>query len=147
MAATFNLADLIPEPMTFRDVDGTAYDAHTPEMFGAVDYARMTRLRTDMSAAFSALQVKQGNPEQAEQLAADLESIADRLIALIVPDLPAERRTAMAFGHKFRFLNWWKEQQQKAASAGEAQAGGAKAIRGRRSPASSASTTSTPKTS
>jgi hypothetical protein len=145
MAATFDLASLIPEPLTFRDTDGKTYEAKTPEMFGAVDFARMTRLRTEMTAGFTALQAKKGDAEQAERLAADLEQMADALIALIVPDLPDARRTQIAFGHKFRFLNWWKEQQQ-VPPAGEAKAGG-KVNRGRHSPASSASTASAPKTS
>jgi hypothetical protein len=146
MAATFNLADLIPEPMTFRDVDGKAYEALSAEMFGAVDYAKLTRLRTEMTAAFSALQAKQGDQATMEQLAANLEELSDGLIAMIVPDLPAERRNAIKFGHKFRFLKWWQEQAAKERPAGETKAGG-KVIRGRRSPALSDSTTLTPKAS
>ena len=147
MATTFNLADLIPEPLTFRDTDGKAYEAHTAEMFGAVDYAKLMRLRTELATAFSALQAKQGDPAMMEQLAANLEDLADDLIAMIVPELPAERRAAIKFGHKFRFLNWWKEQAApKAGAVGEPKAA-EKVIRGRRSPASSGSTTLTPKAS
>lgn len=146
MAATFNLADLIPEPMTFKDVDGKTYEALTAEMFGAVDYARLMRLRTEMAAGFSALQAKQGDPATMEQLAANLEDLADSLIAMIVPELPTERRTAIKFGHKFRFLNWWKEQAAKGQMVGEPKAA-ERPIRGRRSPASSGSTVSTPKSS
>ena len=152
MGTTFNLADLIPEQMTFRDADGKTYEALPAEMFGAAGYAKLTRLRTEMQAAFSALQSKQAlvdPPDRTEQLAAQLEGVADMLIAMIVPDLPPERLRAIAFGHKFRFLNWWKEQQQvKAAPVGEAPAGESKkVIRGRRSPALSDSTVSTPKVS
>jgi hypothetical protein len=115
-------------------------------MFGAVDYAKLLRIRTEMAAAFSALQAKQGDPATMEQLAADVEGMADDLIAMIVPDLPAERRAQIKFGHKFRFLNWWKEQAAKAQPVGEPKAA-EKLIRGRRSPASSGSTVSTPKSS
>lgn len=146
MPATFDLADLVPEPMTMRDMDGTTYDVLGTELFGAVDYARLMRMRTDMAAAFSGLQAKQGDQEAKERTAANLEQLADELIALLVPSLPAERRAAIPFAKKFRFLNWWKEQETKGQPTGESKAV-EKVIRGRRSPASSASTVSTPTSS
>lgn len=145
--ATFNLADLVPQSLTFRDIDGQTYEAKTAELFGPVEYAKLMRLRADMLISFNALQAVQSDPAKEEELATEVERLADTLFGMIVPDFPVERRAKVAFGHKFRFLNWWKEQQQQAAPAGEAQAGSAKATRGRRSPASSASTTSTPNAS
>lgn len=147
MGATFNLADLIPEPLTFRDTDGKTYEAHTAEMFGAVDYAKLMRLQQQMRTAFATLQATAGQKKgDTEGVAAQLEAMSDTLIAMIVPDLPPERLAAMAFGHKFRFLKWWQEQATAGQPAGETKAA-EKVIRGRRSPASSASTVSAPKTS
>jgi hypothetical protein len=149
MGATFNLADLIPEQMTFRDVDGKTYEALPSEMFGAAEYAKLMRMQQEMRVTMSVVQSTAGQKKgDVEGAAARLEQIADTLIGMIVPDLPAERIKAMHFGHKFRFLNWWREQSQNgAAPVGEAPAGSEKVIRGRRSPASSGSTALTPKAS
>lgn len=137
MGATFSLADLIPEPLTFVDLDGQRYDARTAEMFGATDYARYERMQREAKQAFATLQSANGDRETA---AAALEQITDDLMTMIVPTLARDRVRAIAFGHKFRFLQWWQEQQPKAEAIPGEVVAGQKSTRARRSPASAAPT-------
>ncbi len=72
-----------------------------------------------------------------------MEDVVNKMIQVLIPDLPADRLKAFTFSYKAGFLDWWRKKNAPApgADAGEVQAG--KPIRGRRSPASAASTDST----
>ncbi len=108
---TFSLADLVPEPLTFRDDlfggDGTAYDVKTREMLGAIDIARLERLQgriQEQTKASALLADREG-------VAQDLETAVDEICALLVVGLPAGRLTKIPFGFKLTFLSWWRAAQ------------------------------------
>jgi hypothetical protein len=48
--SVFELAKLIPEPLTFVDTDGTRYDARPVSALGAIDYARYERMQREATA-------------------------------------------------------------------------------------------------
>lgn len=142
---SFSFADLIPEPLTFRDDafggDGTIHDVHTAEMLsvsGVVELARAEdRLRRLVAGAEPSLEDIQ-----------ELERMMDQIMRLIVPGLPAERLAAIPFQFKMQLLAWWKENMPdpEELPAGEA-AAGQRLIQAHSSPASSDSTASPPATS
>lgn len=137
--SVFELAKLIPDPLTFVDADGTRYEALPVSALGAVDYARYTRMQREATVALSVL----GSRDKAvdkEAGARQLEHVTNELMQTIVPTLPADRIQAIAFGHKSQFLKWWQDEQPKSqVHAGEARAG-KPVTQGQRSPASAGST-------
>jgi hypothetical protein len=137
--SVFELATLIPEPLTFVDTDGTRYDARPVSAFGAIDYARYERMQREATAALGALAARDTTTDK-EAAARQLEQTTNDLILTIVPSLPMERIEQIAFAHKSQFLRWWQNEQPKPeVRAGEAKAG-RPVTRGRRSPASAGST-------
>lgn len=105
MSKTFGLAALVPEPLTFCDDavggDGKKYDVKTTAMLGAVDTARMDR----MSNRLPDLLQETGDEEGT---AAELESILNDFVALLVIGMEPARIEKIPFGFKLAFIEWWK---------------------------------------
>lgn len=118
-ARGFSLSDLVPEPLEFRDDrfggDGTTHDVMTGEMLGASDAARLQLLQTRVERAIAS--------KDEERLGRDLDGAINEMLAVLIPTLSAERREAIPLGIKARFLEWWRDQQEGGAAAGEAGAG------------------------
>lgn len=131
MTTQFNLIDLIPQPLTFRDVepcsacqgsgceacanrgriDGQRYDARTAAMFGPIDLATQQRLQREMGAAITTMQRQDASEDELSAASEALEGVLDDLMALIIPTMPHERITALESGYKLQFVSWWREQQ------------------------------------
>lgn len=121
--SVFELAKLIPEPMTFLDADGTRYDARPVSALGAIDYARYERMQREATVALGALATRDDRVDK-EGASRQLEHVTNDLMQTIVPDLPMERIEKIAFAHKAQFLKWWQSEQPKPeVQAGEAKAG------------------------
>jgi hypothetical protein len=139
---SFRLSDLIPEPLTFTDDmvggDGTVYDVLTLDLLSEQDVSRMFVLQRRMTRAFTA-----------EQHDEALQAI-NELIQMLVPKLSGDRVAAIPLTLKTHFLDWWRQQhQQKQQEAHDPKVTGetispTRVQRGKRSPASSPPTDSTP---
>ncbi len=124
MPSNFDFSALVPEHDTFTDVDRQVYEVRSGVDFGAVDLARITRLRREMPAVLEQIE----REPEAEAPAARFELMVDESLRLILPSLPAERITAMALGQKAKIFEWWNAQElqrstQGASNSGEAPAG------------------------
>jgi hypothetical protein len=97
--SVFELAKLIPEPLTFVDTDGTRYDARPVSALGAIDYARYERMQREATAALGALASRDETVDK-EGASRQLEQVTNELMQTIVPELPIERIQAIAFAHK-----------------------------------------------
>lgn len=115
----FSFADLIPEPLTFKDDrfggSGQSYDVRTGEMLSIQEVVELDRAERNLERALA------GEGDPSAEAIEMIQLMTDRLIALIVPDLPEERRARIPFAYWMRFLAWWKEQQPDPPK-GEAQA-------------------------
>ena len=104
----FTFAELIPEPLTFKDEafggSGEIYAVRTGEMLSIQEVVALDRVETDLKRALAG---ENNTSEAIEQI----EIMTDRLITLVIPDLPEERRKRIPFAYWMRFLEWWKEQQ------------------------------------
>ncbi len=112
MPRNFSLVDLIPEPDTFTDLDGSAYDVRSSRDFSASELARITRLQKRIGLSAETL----SDDEQDAALEAAAETIDQSVSAMfqiVIPGIPAARNAAIPFGHKMGFLRWWQEQQPK----------------------------------
>ena len=118
MSKIFDLAGLMPEPLTVTDVDGTRYDMKTADMLSATEYAQMQRLKRDGE------RLERESSGDDEAAAAWLDEQVNQLFRMLLPGMPEERQQAIPFAHKYRVLNWWNTQQAKpeGQSAGEARA-------------------------
>jgi hypothetical protein len=134
----FSLIDLIPEPDTFTDRDGSQYEVRSTRDFSATDLARLSRLQKAVQR--SAGNLDADDEEESEMAATSLDQAVNHLFGMVVPALPEERRGAIPLNHKMAFLNWWQEQQPTAAPNPARAAKAPRVIRGRRSPDSSNST-------
>ena len=105
MSRNLNFSTLVPERDTFTDVDGKVYEFKAEVDFGAVHMARMGRLQDTLQAALKSLAAN----TQDESMATQFEQCADEIVALVLPTLPAERRTALSVGQKAALMNWWRE--------------------------------------
>lgn len=163
MSNEFNLIDLIPQPLHFRDVAtceacdgagcevcamrgrvlGQRYDARTAAMFGPIDLATQQRLQREMVEATQIMQRAGASDAELESASATLESVLDDFMLLIVPGLPVERVAAIESGYKLQFITWWRQQHPEP-TEGKAQA--RPVTRGRPSRASSTPAT-TPRAS
>lgn len=138
----FSLLDLKPEGHTFRDTTGEIYQVPTARLFGTDAYGRLTWLQTNLPAALKEL----ADAPDGETMAAvtQVDQVVNQFFQMLVPDMPEPRVHQLALADKLGFINWWQQEEQKAApQSGGAQAG-KPVTRGRRSPASAASTTSRP---
>ncbi len=136
--AQFSLADLIPEPLTFRDSgpggSGEVYTVLTPELFSPEDYAEFARLQEEIRLLLS-----DRNPAEAAQ-ASDLDRYTSRIMGILVPDLPEARRKKISIAFRLRFLGWWKDQQPEPGAVLGNAVRATSPTRRKRSPASSSST-------
>ena len=133
----FSLVDLIPQPDTFTDKDGSQYDVRPSADFSASDLAMLTRLQKRVSTQATGLQ--SDDDDASAKAATALDQAVNDLFTLVVPTLPIERRDAVALNMKMAFLNWWQAQQPVVESP-KAQKAAPRLIRGRPSRASSDST-------
>lgn len=133
---SFSFAEIIPETLTFRDDrfggDGRAHDVLTGEMLSIAGVVELARAEKNLQVALA------GAADPSPEDVGAVEGLVERMIALLIPSLPAERQAAIPFAYKMRFLEWWKEQQPEP-TQGEVEAG-RRLTRQRPSPASSAST-------
>jgi len=101
--ASFGLADLIPEPLTFADNaeggDGTIYDVKVGSLLSNQDIADLIRLEKESAASLG-----KGD-------AAATDAMLNRIIAIIIPGMPAERVASIPIGLKSRLLEWWRNAQ------------------------------------
>lgn len=119
MSRTFDLTSIIPEPLTFRDVDGAVHEVRPAAALGAVDVARMNRLQHRVAAAQD--HIATTDDDELERIAIEMESATDDLVALLIPSLAGERIKAIPLANKISLLTWWKDEQP--AASGEAKAG------------------------
>lgn len=142
----FSLLDIKPKPHTFRDQDGQIYEVPTARMFGTSAFGSLTRLQEQLPQALAEL--KQSKDEDAALPALTLlDQTVNDFFRMLVPEMPLDRVFSLGLYDKLAFIQWWQQQEQRTtAPVGGAQAGGP-VIRGRRSPASAASTKSRPKQS
>lgn len=127
----FSLDELIPETMTAR-LSGRVYDVRMVAHLGPAEYARMLRLQERMKNVLRDL--GSDDVEVSAQAAEDIADAADRLMALLIPDLTDEQIAAMTFGKKSAFIDYWRSRQEVKPATGKAKAGD-RPIRGRRSSA------------
>ncbi len=122
---TLDFASLIPTRNAFR-YEGQVYEFRSKVDFGAVDFARLSRLQREIQEALKALEAS-GEDEAA---ALTLERVIGEFITLILPDLPGEAFAAMTLGQKMGINEWWGEQEDRAeaASPPDASPAAAKAI-------------------
>lgn len=143
--AQFSLLDTIPKPHTFRDTDGQVYDVPTARMFGTIQFGRMEYLQAELPAALTEIrEAGAGDEERMYPAVKRLDQVVNEFFGMLVPSLPLDRVYTIPLPDKIAFINWWKAEEEKAQQpAGEARAG-QRVNRGRRSPASSTRTKSTP---
>ena len=100
----FSLADLVPEPLTFRDNvgggDGTVYDVMRADMLGPTALARLQRLQKRAQSLYH------GRVVSLEE-AGELEQVADEFIVMLIPNLPEERLATLGFQAKYKLITWW----------------------------------------
>jgi hypothetical protein len=144
--ASFSLLDIKPKPHTFRDQDGAVYEVPTARMFGTNAFGSLTRLQAQLPEAMAELEAAK-NDDDALPAVTLLDQTVNDFFHMLVPTMPLDRVYELSLYDKLRFIQWWeKEERRQAVPVGEAQAGRA-VTRGRRSPASAASTTARPKKS
>lgn len=143
---SFSFADLIPEPLTFKDDafdgDGHVYDVRTNDMLSVDDVVRMMRMEGRFKSVLARTE-RAGQPDT-EGLD-ELLQLTDEMFAMLIPALPDERVEAIPFSYKMRFVEWWRKQQPEI-DEGEAQQG-RQLIQDLSSPDSSDSTDATPASS
>ena len=139
----FSLLDIKPKPHTFRDQDGQIYEVPTARMFGTNAFGSLTRLQAQLPEALAELTEAEDDDAQLPALAL-LDQTVNEFFHMLVPSMPLDRVYELGLHDKLAFIGWWQQQEQRTgAPVGEAQAG-RPVIRGRRSPASAASTSSRP---
>ena len=138
----FSLLDIKPTPHTFRDQGGEIYEVPTARMFGTNAFGSLTRLQAQLPQALKELQAAADDAAALPALTL-LDQTVNDFFRMLVPQMPLDRVYELGLYDKLAFIQWWQQQDQQALPLGEAQAG-RPVIRGRRSPASSASTTSRP---
>jgi hypothetical protein len=112
MAKSLSFAGLVPEPLTFTDDafggDGARYDVLSPDLFTPEAFARFEQIQGELNRTKAAI----GNEGQGvtSEIFTQLGAMTDELIAILIPQMPAERRQAVPFGFKMRFLQWWQEE-------------------------------------
>jgi hypothetical protein len=126
--------------------DGQRYEMRSTKQFSPEDHAfylRMQREATVVQAQYQTIGGDRASDTQkAGKLAQQLIHILDSLVLHLMPTFPRERLAAVPVWAKVKMVERWRaEQPKEQAAAGEAQAGKQpKVPRGKRSPASSAST-------
>lgn len=142
----FSLLDIKPKPHTFRDQDGQIYEVPTARMFGTNAFGQLTRLQAQLPEVLSEL--RQADDDDARLPAVTLlDQTVNDFFRMLVPEMPPDRVFSLGLHDKLQFIQWWqKEEARTQIPVGETQAVG-KVTRGRRSPASAASTTKRPKQS
>jgi hypothetical protein len=105
MSTQFSLADLIPEPLTFKDDafggEGVIFDVLTSELLSSQDIATLRRIRNRLI----------GEPQEEET--ADLIININLLVSLLIPDMPSERIHRLPLGAKEKFFAWWLQSTKK----------------------------------
>lgn len=132
MGASFRLSDLVPDPMTFTDDayggDGQTYDVLTTDLLSEDAVSALMREQRRMTQAFAA-----------DRGSEALESV-NRLIGILIPDLPAERLGSIPIAFKAQFIEFWHAEQRPpkvVAATKTPTPNPTPTPRGRRSPASS----------
>lgn len=97
--SNLNFADLIPEPLTYTDEDGTIYDVKSGALLSSADIAAIVRLERDSATAL------------AKDTPVEADAALNRILRILVPSLPDERLAAMPLGVKTRIVEWWKDAQ------------------------------------
>lgn len=135
----FSLLDIKPTPHTFRDQDGQIYEVPTARMFGTNAFGQLTRLQAQLPEVLAEL--KQAESDDARLPAVTLlDQTVNDFFRMLIPEMPLDRVFSLGLYDKLQFIQWWQQQEARTtAPVGEAQAG-RPVIRGRRSPASAAST-------
>lgn len=107
MPKNFQFSDLVHEPDTFTDADGTVYEVRAATELGAVEMARAQRLQTQFPTWLDRL-TKHPEDERAAQA---LEEGIAALVQIAIPGLPPARIAQMALGQKQAILDWWNALQ------------------------------------
>lgn len=142
----FSLLDITPKPHTFRDQDGQIYEVPTARMFGTNAFGQLTRLQAQLPEALSELQAADSDAAQLPAITL-LDQTVNDFFHMLVPGMPLDRVYELGLYDKLQFIQWWEKEERKGQPpVGEARAG-RPVIRGRRSPASAASTTARPRKS
>lgn len=123
---SFTLAALVPDPITINFEEKT-YRGRNADELSTVDAIKLGWMQDELNE----LQAQLGNPEaiaamtKEEQigLAQSVESLADQMIQIIVPDITDEEVKRASFVLKVGLLREWQIWQQ------EAQVGKPKAVR------------------
>ena len=105
--AIYSLADLIPEPHTFKDQDGTSYDVPTGEMFSTSELKQLAQLERDMPEA---LATWKSTPDLQEGVL-HLDSLVNDFFGMLVREMPRERIEQIPINQKVGFIQWWQTQE------------------------------------
>jgi hypothetical protein len=119
MPRNINLAELLPEHDTFTDTDGKQYEFRSRNEFGAVELARISQMQKRVMAAMDAL----GSDTGDEAAAGQMEQAMSDVLAMILPEVPADRWAKIALGLRMRILEFWSAGNQADANVGEVKAG------------------------
>lgn len=111
MSKSFDLAAIIPEPLTYRDSalggDGQSYDVLTRMLLSTEAAIRVTRAEQELLGILSRKgDLAEGEAERVDQL-------SEQMIAALIPDLPAERRRAIPLAARLRITQWWATEQER----------------------------------
>lgn len=111
---TLNFQTLVPERDDFEDSNGQKHEFRAKTDFGAVDQARASRIRKDMTAAMDALAAN----ETDEAAALRFEQATTEFVHLILPSLPVERLQALSLGQRASIVDWWNKAQEEKPAGG-----------------------------
>lgn len=109
MSKSFSFADLIPEPLSYKDdglpgATGQSYDVQVRELLSTEALVQFMRIERQVRE----LQLDEGiEDSDAERI----DALTDQMLAILIPTLPTERRQAIPLQLRLRFMEWWRDEQ------------------------------------
>lgn len=107
--ASLDFSKLVHQPDTFTDEIGVVHQVRSSADMGAVDLAKVNRLKAKFDMALKTL----GETSTDVEAAADVESAINGIIAVILPSVPAERIAVWTLGQKSAIAQWWTAQENE----------------------------------
>lgn len=113
MTSSFSFVEFIPEPLTYRDEvlggNGTIYDVQVRDLLSTEALVQFMRIEKQVRG----LQLEDGVEEED---AGQIDRLTDQMLAILIPNLPTERRQIIPLQLRMRFIEWWRKAQDGEAS-------------------------------
>jgi len=107
--ANLDFSDLVPRRDTFTDSDSQVYEFRSVGDFGVIDLAQSGQLRDDLTQSIDRIKVNTADVEAAT----DFETILEKFVSMILPDLPEPRRKSLTIGQKTKLMEFWTSHNGK----------------------------------